>query len=287
MTVTAQGPSALPRGAVSAWLADCLGPGWTLAGTRLLNGRSSEIYALTVARGTLRREVVLRRHNRPEWFSRRPDLVEYEAGALEAVADCGLPVPRLLGTDPAGEHCGAPAVLTSLLPGQTRSVLRRTADVDELADLLHRLHRVPVPPSIRAYEPWYDTSGLNPPPWSRYPHAWAKAFEAVAAGAPDEPAVLLHRDFHLQNVLWNAGGVSGVVDWIEASTGPCGADLGHCRRNLAQDQGFDVAERLLRSYGTDLHPYWDLVTAADLIHDHPGHVDPRLDEFVARAAARF
>jgi len=42
--------------------------------------------------------------------------------------------------------------------------------------------------------------------------------------------VLLHRDFHPGNVLWQRGRVSCVVDGQAAS--PAMADVAHCRVNL-------------------------------------------------------
>ena len=276
-------PTILPRASVGSWLSECLGAGWRLAAVRRLDGKSAELYALTASRDGRIQQAVLRRHNRPDWLVRRPDLVTYEATVLRALAGHSLPAPVLLGVDPDGARCGAPAVLSTLLAGSTESQV----SVAELAETLRALHSVPIPSGIRPYRPWYDTSGLAPPVWSKHPAAWQRAFTRMAQGPPDEPPVLLHRDFHQQNVLWRSGKVTGVVDWIEASIGPAGADLGHCRRNLAQLQGAAAADRLQARYGGEIHPYWDLVSATDLIHDYADHPDPALDEFVARAVARL
>jgi aminoglycoside phosphotransferase (APT) family kinase protein len=276
----------LPRAALDAWLGECLGQGWHLAAAQRLTGRSAELYKLIVRRGERIWPVVLRRHNRPDWLARRPDLVTYEATVLRGLAGSGLPAPRLLGVDPAGTHCRAPALLSTWLPGRTMRAIRSPRRIAALARTLRELHALRPPPAIRPYRPWYDTSRLAPPAWSRCPQAWAAAFALVAAGPSAEPSALLHRDFHQQNVLWQAGRVSGIVDWVEASVGPVGADLGHCRRNLAQHGGAAAADLLLRQYGADLHPYWDLVSATDLIHDYADRPDRELDDFVARAVAR-
>jgi aminoglycoside phosphotransferase (APT) family kinase protein len=84
--------------------------------------------------------------------------------------------------------------------------------------------------------------------------------------APSGARVFLHRDFHPGNVLWQDGALRGIVDWVNASVGPPGADLGHCRVNLAGRFGQPAAERFLDHYREvsgreDYHPYWDVVAA--------------------------
>src|SRR5258707_1164666 len=83
---------------------------------------------------------------------------------------------------------------------------------------------------------------LVPPAWSQKPAAWARAIEVLLAGPPPAPAVFIHRDYHPLNVLWQAGAISGVVDWINACRGPAGVDVAHCRTNLAQMYGPAAAD---------------------------------------------
>src|SRR5690606_23800227 len=47
---------------------------------------------------------------------------------------------------------------------------------------------------------------------------------------------------------WLRGRLSGVTDWVNASCGPPGIDVGHCRWNLAGQLGVLAAERFREAY---------------------------------------
>src|SRR5262249_60510981 len=68
--------------------------------------------------GGQRRQTVLRRYVRPELNAEEPDIAAREARALRVAESAGVPTPLLLAADPAGADAGAPAVLTSRLPGR-------------------------------------------------------------------------------------------------------------------------------------------------------------------------
>jgi len=99
---------------------------------------------------------------------------------------------------------------------------------------------------------------------------WEHAAEIFCAPPPDVPAVLVQRDFHPGNVLWERGRVSGVVDWQTTSIGPAVVDVGHCRTNLLS---FDrtVADRFTTLWeqisGTTYHPWADIVTIIGFLDD--------------------
>jgi hypothetical protein len=87
--------------------------------------------------------------------------------------------------------------------------------------------------------------------------------------------------------------VSGVVDWVNASCGAPEADVGHCRMNLAQRFGQEVADQFLRIYqraaGSDAyHPYWDIVAAiGGMDETWDARPDPAVERFLADAVARL
>ena len=59
--------------------------------------------------------------------------------------------------------------------------------------------------------------------------------------------MLLHRDYHPGNVLFEGDAVSGVVDWVETSLGPGRSrTCAHCCANLAMLHGPDTADALPR-----------------------------------------
>jgi aminoglycoside phosphotransferase (APT) family kinase protein len=95
---------------------------------------------------------------------------------------------------------------------------------------------------------------------------------------PPGPRGLIHRDYHPENTLWSRGRLTGVVDWTGASHGPLAVDAGHMRWNLAISYGIDVADAFLRrtSAGSD-QPYWDVVTALDVLPEIEPAAWARLD----------
>jgi aminoglycoside phosphotransferase (APT) family kinase protein len=255
--------------------------------TRALEGgTSSAVSAVDLADG---RALVLRRFVRAEWLAEEPDVPHREPVALELLRDGPVPAPRLVASDPTGAGAGDPAVLMTRLPG---AVEWRPADLDAflrgLAALLPAIHATPTGPGLPAYAP-YALESRTPPPWTSRPEVWERGFAAFGERPPSDERRFIHRDFHPGNVLWVDGAVTGVVDWAGASIGAPGADVGHCRANLAAVLGLDAADRFLDLCGASAHhPYWDVVAALG------GHDDatfagwtPREEEFLARAVARL
>ena len=102
-----------------AWAARAVGEGARVVASRpLAGGTSSAVHALTVstADGDIE-ELVLRRFVRSDWLAEEPDLAGHEATALEVVAGCPVPTPRLVAVDEDGGEAGEPAVLMTRLPG--------------------------------------------------------------------------------------------------------------------------------------------------------------------------
>lgn len=81
------------------------------------------------------------------------------------------------------------------------------------------------------------------------------------------PPTPIHRDYHPGNVLWEAGRVSGVVDWpCCASLGAPEVDVDHCRANLHGRFGPEATDRFLELYQamarrSGHHPYRDIAAA--------------------------
>jgi hypothetical protein len=69
-------------------------------------------------------------------------------------------------------------------------------------------------------------------------------------------------------VLWDQGRVSGVVDWVETSTGPADLDVAHCASNLATLHGAEAGVAFTAAYDAaggeraadrDARTYWQLL----------------------------
>ncbi len=282
-----------PPGRALAWAAAQLG-GPVISARAIRGGMSSAVHLLTVQRTDGRRSrAVLRRYVRPDLNAEEPDIAECEAGALVVAEAIDLPTPRLLAVDPTGVQVGVPALLMSRLPGK---VDWWPADLDRwlrrLAELPPVIHATPLPPSgvIREFAPFAQASYCRPD-WARYPRLWERAVEIFHGPAPNQPAVLLQRDFHPGNVLWWRGAVSGVVDWQAASIGPAVADVAHCRVNLLTI-GSDAAGRFTDSWeraaGASYHPWADVVTIIGFLDDLRGDWGSErylVEEMLARAVS--
>ena len=262
----------------------------------LEGGMSSAVHLLTTEAAGLR-QVVLRRYVLDWVVTEEPHIPGNEALALRLVGDtgrtaaegAGIPAPRLIASDPDGSQLGVPATLMTALPGSlVWDPPERTPWLRALAELVVRIHALPAPSDLADWSP-YEPYARTPPPWSTHPDAWLTAYQLWDGPPPPSERVLVHRDFHPGNVLWTDGVITGVIDWVSTCAGPPEEDIGHCRANLAIHHGQEWADEFLAIWQEltgkpDYHPYWDLTNVVSFDHDQ---VEPRLDAFVAAAAARL
>lgn len=181
-----------------------------------------------------------------------------EAEVLRALADASLPVPRVVALADAG---GEAWLLLTRLPGEPLvdvlphvPAAERPAWFRRLGALLATIHVTPVPPALRTRDatPWRP----RPRP-VKVASSSREALTATHLDAPalSPPAVLVHGDFTLDNVLADASGPCGVVDWGGAGRG---------------DPRFDVALALLSaSEGLRTPQASDIRRAAK---EGPGHL---------------
>lgn len=263
---------------------------------RFPRASSSTVDAVDIetARGRIDR-LVLRRYDRPEVLASEPEPVRREAAVLDALRETAVPAPRVVATDPDGDHCGVPALLMTRLPGRARW-RARTLDgfVDQLAEQLPAIHATAVPDDndFPTYHCYHAGREPAPPTWTRARAAWTAAITRHANGPPPFTPVFVHRDYHSGNVLWRDGAVTGIVDWAWACRGPQLVDVAHCRLNLVLAHGVEVADQFLRAWQssagvTDYDPTWDLIDAVDALPDLEDTAAAlrRLDDWVTTAAA--
>jgi aminoglycoside phosphotransferase (APT) family kinase protein len=220
-------------------------------------GASSRVYRCGLADG---RHVVLRQIVDRAWLEREPDLIAREVAALRILEGSDVPVPRSLGALPE-RGLG----LSTWVEGKTlldADGLRSKATA--LARLTGAIARIELPADhpFAAWRSWVPRDVHVPEGGDSV--LWHRAIEAYAARERPAAAtsVLLHRDLHPMNVLWEGGSVVGVVDWVNACVGHPHAELGNCRWNLAVLSGIDTAEAYLAAYphghDGDYDPIWDL-----------------------------
>ena len=237
-------------------------------------------HAIRIDDGAGRRHrLVLRRWARPGWAGDDPTFyASTEAAVLDrlAVVAPDLPAPRLVAVDPDGRTAGTPALLLTHLPGRPPSAaaIGWDAVIHQLVDWLILIHALDGPleritPGYRSYS---SHDELGPPAGSGRPELWARAVDLARQAPPTARARFLHRDYHPGNTLWQAGRLTGIVDWTGASWGPPAADLAHLRGSLAIGPGMQAADRAERLYGeaggsTDHQRWWDVRTVLDYVPD--------------------
>ena len=251
---------------VAGWVAEAVGAPVT-AVAPLTGGYSSRMLGLAHADG---RETVLRQLHLEPWRRHSVGLLTREAEVQAMLAGSAVAAPLPLAVDPDGAQVGDPSLLMTRLPG--RIDLCR-ADDDFLArtvETLLAVHRFRPADGAwpRDYQSWAFEAKWHVPPWSADDDLYLEAFARLAEPPPAYSPTFLHRDFQPGNVLWQDGAVTGVVDWVETSTGPADLDVAHCASNLATLHGADVAEAFTAMYaaaggelsaGRDARVYWRLL----------------------------
>jgi Ser/Thr protein kinase RdoA (MazF antagonist) len=221
-----------------------------------------------------------------------PDSPRREAHILDLLRASELTVPQAIAIDPDGVECGMPALLMTRLRGKPRVWPRRIEPwIHDLATYAARIHATPISSdSLPVYQPYEREKPTAPPSWSKQTAMWKKAIRAYHEPAPVHRETFIHRDYHAGNVLWSAGKVLGIVDWLHGCWGPPQQDLAHCRLNLWLNQGPAAADALVAAYGRVVpsaaphDPYWDLDEA---LGNHDPAAPPvnarRYESFVAAA----
>jgi aminoglycoside phosphotransferase (APT) family kinase protein len=211
--------------------------------THLVGGLTAHMDRLTLETPQGARDLVLRR-----WPSAESGagMVAREASALAAVRGRGVPAPELVGADEDGSVAGTPCTLTSALDGEPDlAPTDMQAWLGQLVATQVAIHEAPGRPETRWDGFWGD--GPKSLEWIADQGLRADALEA-ASEQPEPEQVLVHGDYQHFNVLWAAGRLTGIVDWPNAGTGSRGADVGHCRLNLAVLFSPEVAAGYLTAY---------------------------------------
>jgi len=94
-------------------------------------------------------------------------------------------------------------------------------------------------------------------------HVW-ELLQKTWPRLSSRPPELVHGDFHLGNLLWADGSISGVLDWSDAAAGAEETDLVKLRWEFALREGPEAAARALAAYEAERGypnpeiPIWDL-----------------------------
>jgi len=231
----------------------------------LSGGLTSTMLGLTDATG---QRSVLRLMTNEPWRNHGAELTRRERTAQEELASTQVPAPTSIAVDAEGSVAGVAAHLMSRLPGTaTREVGAST--VAAMVEMLALIHDVKPAEPFRTYQSWALQGKWAIPPWTKHPESWQRAFDLLAEGPPSYAPTFLHRDYSHRNLLWRDGEISGVVDWVETSSGPVWLDAGHAATNLALAFGPEPANAFLAGYAALMaekpQTYWLVMDAVGLL----------------------
>lgn len=227
---------------------------------RLEGGMTSTMWALAHEDGSAS---VLRLIDVEPWRTHGAALATRERQVQLDLADSAVPAPRSLALDITGRVEGVAAHLMSLLPGAADERRVDDGSLGALAATLARIHEVRPKIEVREYQSWAFEAKYVVPAWAEDPGLWRDAFDLLCNPPPTYEPTFLHRDFQPRNVLWDDVGLTGIVDWVEASMGPAWLDVAHCCTNIALRDGNERAGAFATAYtratGRTASHYWDVM----------------------------
>lgn len=262
---------------------------------RLAGGFGNDVFAVASDRGA---PVVVR------LYRRAPEVAPIEAAVMARAAEAGVPVPRVLRCDQAGELAGRPALVMDHVEGERADLVltgcSRAEALEigrELGRILARIHAVrferpgffqgpaltpELPPDVPA-KPSVLLLQLADGP--EIPPAWRALVEASAPilDADPCPPTLVHSDYNPKNLLLRREGggrtLAAVLDWEFAFAYSPLIDLGNLLRFAHErPEGFvSAVEAGYRDGGGALPEGWralaatlDALALCDLLRRGPG-----------------
>jgi aminoglycoside phosphotransferase (APT) family kinase protein len=200
---------------------------------RLTGGASRQTHEVDVADGDALHRLIVQR-TRPGPPGSGPG-VPAEAALLRAAGAEGVPVPAVLAVDD-GTRAGAPTLVVERLEGETiaRKLLRddewghaRTVLARQAGAALAGVHRIATDAAeltagdqLEQLVTLIDGFG-DPFPAFELAVRWLQATRPEPSGE-----VVVHGDFRMGNLLVDADGLRGILDWELAHLGDPAEDLG-------------------------------------------------------------
>ena len=213
----------------------------------LTGGVSAQVYALEVAHsaGAVAR-VVLREHSPVESHYS----AELEFDLLKALHSLGLLVPEPLLFDAGCTLAANPFVIMTAIPGSSVIPTGNAFEyIDEMACQLFRIHQAPIQnlPTL--------PSRLDPLPevFEYLPAAaeWGSlnaGLRALTDTGFKGARCLLHGDYWAQNLLWEQGRITGILDWEDAAIGDPLSDVAGASVELRYLFGLEGMQRFIAAY---------------------------------------
>jgi aminoglycoside phosphotransferase (APT) family kinase protein len=244
---------------------------WHLEG-----GISAQVTAIQVQdSGGTTKKMVVRRHGDAD-LKRNPNVAADEFRLLQILHGLSLAVPAPVYVDPSGEFLSTPCIVVEYLEGKPELA---PADLGEhirlLAAHLASIHRVNDATHDLAFLP--DQHKMISTKLHERPETLDESLSEGSIRARLEiawnqrhynPSVLLHGDFWPGNLLWQAGALTGIIDWEDAALGDPLSDLAITRLEVFWAFGYEAMEHFTGHYQSLMPsidfgslPLWDLVAA--------------------------
>ncbi|MDC3365212.1 phosphotransferase [Pseudomonadales bacterium] len=214
---------------------------------RLTGGVSAQVYALEVAHssGALA-QVVVREHAPVESHY----TAELEFLLLKALHSLDLPVPQPILFDARCTLAATPFVIMAAIPGSSVIPTGEAFEyIDEMARRLFRIHQAPIqnlPALPSRLDPLPEVFEYLPTAaeWGGLKARLRALTDTGFKGAP----CLLHGDYWAQNLLWEQGRITGVLDWEDAAIGDPLSDVAGASVELRYLFGRDGMQRFIAAY---------------------------------------
>ena len=214
---------------------------------RLTGGVSAQVYALEVAHssGALA-QVVVREHSSVESHY----TAELEFLLLKALHSLDLPVPQPILFDARCTLAATPFVIMAAIPGSSVIPTGEAFEyIDEMARQLFSIHQAPIqnlPTLPSRLDPLPEVFEYLPTAaeWGGLKARLRALTDTGFKGAP----CLLHGDYWAQNLLWEQGRITGILDWEDAAIGDPLSDVAGASVELRYLFGREGMQRFIAAY---------------------------------------
>lgn len=214
---------------------------------RLTGGVSAQVYALEVvdSAGAVA-QMVVREHSPVESHY----TAELEFNLLKALHRLDLPVPQPILFDATCTLTENPFVIMTAVTGSSVIPAGNAFEyIDEMASQLFRIHQAPIqtlPALPSRLDPLPEVFEYLPTAaeWDGLKARLRALTDTGFEGAP----CLLHGDFWAQNLLWEQGCITGVLDWEDAAIGDPLSDVAGASVELRYLFGREGMQRFITAY---------------------------------------
>ncbi len=189
-----------------------------------------------------------------------------EEAALRDLFRAGYPVPEIYVTELDNHRAGAPFIVMQRLPGKPLSVLALEQPdqipywLERAASLLLKLHGLNWQQSFDPFHPALEALDYA----ERQVKWWSRQAQTMGGKAAEEGfnwlrsnvyktryaqgPRLVHRDFHLGNLLADGDRITGVVDWGELAIADPSVDVAWTRTILSTEASPELGDHFVEAY---------------------------------------